>query len=54
MQDFSQLTEWNLDRNPILPGALNLRQSRSMLALNSYGIRKSGDNCTGSQRCRVK
>jgi hypothetical protein len=36
MQDFSQLTEEHLDRNPILPGALNLRQSRSMLALNTY------------------
>jgi hypothetical protein len=40
MQDFSQLTEGNLDRNPILPGALNLRQSRSMLELNTYGIRR--------------
>ena len=45
MQDFSQLTEGNLDRNPILLGALNLRQSRSTLALNTYA--------PGSQRCRA-
>src|SRR5207248_2498171 len=54
MQDFSQLTEGNLDRNPILPGALNLRQSRSTLALNTYRNSKMwGQLLRGAQRCRV-
>lgn len=54
MQDFSQLTEGNLDRNPILPGALNLRQSRSTLALNTYRNSKLwGQLLRGAQRCRA-